>query len=68
MVRLTGVDEMDLLAKNANGDTFQIYRSRGEWYAEQVTGCERNYGNIGALLHDVSYQQLVSDLKRHWSN
>lgn len=52
-------------AKNADGDLFEIWRRDGEWHAEQITGVNKNFLGITAILHAKSRPSLLSDLSRH---
>lgn len=49
-------------ARNASGDIFEIWRRDGRWYAEQITGSDKNYMGIAALVHADSRGRLLADL------
>lgn len=57
-----------MTAKNASGDTFEIFWLGDHWCAEQVTGRTKNWLSIPAYLTDRSRRRLMADLKQHWSN
>jgi len=63
-----GRNEMRDIAKNASGDLFEIWRRDDVWYAEQITGCQKNWLGLAALLHATSRFALLRDLRAHWSN
>jgi hypothetical protein len=55
-------------AQNASGDTFEIWNIDGTYYAEQITGLEKNAGRVPAILHAKSVSRLKAELSDHRSN